>query len=374
MSAATDNQRWKAVCDRRKDADGTFFYGVRTTGVFCRPSCSSRRAKRENVTFFATSEQALADRYRPCLRCRPLAGDQVVPATQAMIAVARHIDEHAHEPLTLVHLAKLAKQSPFHVQRSFKACFGLTPKQYHQAARLARFKRSLRDGADVLRATFDAGFGSTSRVYEDVDAHLGMSPSRYRKGGAGEVVNFVVRACSLGSLMMAATERGVCFVHFGEAEEALRAELSHEFPAAELRPSTALHSPELDVWMSALEAHLAQGGPRPDVPLDLRGTAFQIRVWRFLAKTRDGDVFTYLALAKGIGSPKAVRAAASACAANRIAVLIPCHRVLRGDGGLGGYRWGEARKRALLDAEAARSPSAKACRKRARGLAPARRG
>ncbi len=273
--------------------------------------------------------------------------------TAKMEAVAAFIREHIDESLPLVRLAREAGMSSFHLQRTFKSVLGISPKEYQAAHRLEAFKARLRDGDSVLGATFEAGYGSTSRVYEQVDGGLGMTPSAYRAGGAGEIIAFAVRETAMGPLMMAATRRGVCFVQFGESAPDLRAQLRKEFPKAELRPASPESDPALDAWMIALEHHLARSAPRPDLPLDLRGTAFQVRVWRFLLSVKSGDVLSYAEVAKGIGSPGAIRAAASACAANRIAILIPCHRVLRSDGALGGYRWGLERKRALLDMERA---------------------
>jgi AraC family transcriptional regulator of adaptative response/methylated-DNA-[protein]-cysteine methyltransferase len=346
-----DAARWAAVCSRSKDADGAFYYSVRTTGVYCRPSCPSRGAKRGNVAFHVTTADAEAHGFRPCLRCHPLAIIGKDPATERITEIARYITAHADSPLTLATLSTRAGLSPFHFQRTFKAVMGVTPKQFHQDARLVRLKQHLRAGDDVLGATFEAGFGSTARVYVEVDGRLGMTPVAYRQGGAGERIYYAVQETPLGLLMMAATDRGVCFVQFGDNADALNGELQREYPKAAIEPSAATGAPALDRWMEALGAHLALQGPRPDLPLDLRGTAFQIRVWRFLMSIKDGDVLSYAELAVGIGAPKAVRAVAAACAANRIAVLVPCHRVLRSNGGLGGYRWGEARKRVLLDGE-----------------------
>jgi AraC family transcriptional regulator of adaptative response/methylated-DNA-[protein]-cysteine methyltransferase len=271
--------------------------------------------------------------------------------TSLMQAIAGYIDAHLDEPLPLARLADQAGMSPFHFQRTFKAVIGVSAKEYHAAARLRAFKDRLRDGGGVLEATFDAGYGSTSRVYEQVDGGLGMTPSAYRAGGAGETIVYAVRDTALGPLMMGATERGVCFVQFGDGADTLLAQLRREFPRATLAPSSPDAAAPLDDWMEALADHLARAAPRPDLPLDLRGTAFQIKVWRFLMSVRPGEVVSYSELAAGVGAPRAVRAAASACAANRLAVLVPCHRALRADGSLGGYRWGLERKRALLDAE-----------------------
>ncbi len=352
-AAIMADPRFAQVRARDADADGSFVYAVRTTGVFCRPSCPARPAKPDNITFFVSPAEAEAAGYRPCLRCRP-AGTSMDDATTArMRAVARHIDRHADEPLTLDGLAAIAKMSPFHLQRTFKAVIGVSPKAYQAAKRLQTFKTRLRHGGGVLEATFDAGYGSTSRIYEQVDGGLGMTPSSYRAGGAGETIVHAVRETALGPLMMAATDRGVCFVHFGDSEEELIKKLAAEFPKAELCRADAAADRPLDAWMRALDEHLSRGAPRPELPLDLRGTAFQIRVWKFLLSVKSGDVVTYGEVASGVGAPRAVRAAASACGANRVAVLIPCHRALRADGGLGGYRWCLERKRALLDAERA---------------------
>jgi AraC family transcriptional regulator of adaptative response/methylated-DNA-[protein]-cysteine methyltransferase len=346
---ALDEARWLQVTTRAKAADGTFVYAVKTTGVYCRPSCPSRLAKRENVRFFAAPAEAEAAGFRACRRCHPAAAQE--PAAALMQAMARYIADHAEDALPLAHLADQAGMSPSHFQRAFKAVLGVSPREYQSARRLARFKLALREGEGVLEAGLDAGFGSTSRIYDMADGSLGMTPSAYRAGGAGEHIVHATRETTLGPLMMAATRRGVCFVQFGESAEALLAQLAAEFPKAALLPAALAAAAPLDDWMAALAAHFEQAAPRPDLPLDLRGTAFQIRVWRFLLSVKPGDVVSYSEVAAGAEKPRAVRAAASACAANRIALLIPCHRALRADGSLGGYRWGLERKRALLDAE-----------------------
>jgi len=270
-----------------------------------------------------------------------------------MQELARYIEKHADEPLSLEKLAEQAQLSPAHLQRVFKSALGVSPKAYHDAARMRLLKGALKSGKGVLESITEAGFQSTSRLYGHATRTLGMTPSTYRSGGSGETIAYAFRSTALGPLMMAATDRGVCFAQFGRRESSLLEQLRAEFPKAIIRESDATHSPALDAWIETLEAHIARSAPRPNVPLDLRGTAFQIRVWRFLLDVPEGDVLSYTEVANGIGAPKAVRAAASACAANRIAVLVPCHRVLRGDGGLGGYRWGVERKRVLLDHERA---------------------
>ncbi len=270
------------------------------------------------------------------------------------VELARYIAANADASLSLEHLAARVHLSPSRMQRVFKSIFGISPKKLQQAARSDRFKALLRSGVDITEAIYESGYGSTSRVYGGAMQHIGMTPKSYRAGGAGETITWACRDSALGPLLMAATDRGVCFVQFGEDCETLRAQLQGEFPAAELKAFEADSSPELDRWIDALNAYLQNQKPRPDLPLDLKGTAFQVKVWEFLLSLKEGDVASYGEVAAAIGKPKAVRAAASACARNKIAVLVPCHRILRGDGGLGGYRWGLERKRALLDAERAR--------------------
>ena len=268
-----------------------------------------------------------------------------------LVKVADHIESHADEPLTLARLATLAALSPSRLQKQFKEAFGVSPKAYQDAVRMRRFKQSLKDGDKVTDAIFTSGYGSVSRVYGEANRNIGMSPKTYRAGGAGEVIVYACRMTALGLMTMAATDRGVCFVEFGDDEASLMAQLRSEFPNADLNASPARNAPELDAWMDALDKHISAGAPRPDLPLDMRGTAFQVKVWQFLLSIREGDVLSYSEVAAKIDKPRAVRAVASACGKNRIGVLIPCHRVLRGDGGLGGYRWGLERKRALLEAE-----------------------
>ncbi len=268
-----------------------------------------------------------------------------------LVRVAQHIEMHADEALTLSSLAKVAALSPSRLQKQFKAAFGVSPKAYQDAVRMRHFKQSLKDGSKVTDAIFASGFGSVSRVYGEANRSIGMPPRTYRAGGAGEVIVYAGRTTALGLMMMAATDRGVCFVEFGDDEASLVGRLRSEFPKAELTASPARNAPELDAWMEALDQHISAGAPRPDLPLDMRGTAFQVKVWQFLLSIREGDVLSYSEVAAKIDKPRAVRAVASACGKNRIGVLIPCHRVLRGDGGLGGYRWGLERKQALLDAE-----------------------
>ncbi len=348
MPMPSEHEMHAAVAARDKTLDREFVYAVITTGVFCRPSCASRPARPENLRFFPDADSALAAGFRPCKRCRPT---NTEPGLSRLVGVARFIEAHAEERLTLRKLAGRVGLSPSRLQRVFKAEFGVSPRAYQDAVRMKRFRASLKEGDRVTGAIFSAGYGSLSRVYGERTRNLGMTPQAYRAGGAGETISYASRDTALGALLLAATGRGVCFVQFGEDLEALRKQLRREFPKAALVASNAQDAPELDAWAAALDAHLASGAPRPELPLDLRGTAFQMRVWRFLVSVREGEVISYGELAARIEQPGAARAVASACAANRVAVLVPCHRVLRGDGNLGGYRWGLERKRALLDAE-----------------------
>ncbi len=338
----------EAVMNRDGRYDGVFYYGVLTTGVYCRPSCKSRRPREENLRFFTDTEEAEAADFRACKRCRP---EQLDSEVEQLVSLARYIHEHADEKLPLSRLASVSGMSVSRLQKAFKKALGVTPRQFQDAARLGQLKDALKQGDQVTGAIFSAGFGSTSRVYGEAARSLGMTPAAYRAGGEGERIRYACRETALGPLLMAATERGVCFAQFGDSEKALLKQLREEFPAAEIEPSPATGQQSLDAWMRSLDAYLSASAPRPDLPLDLRGTAFQLKVWRFLLGIREGDVVSYSEVAEGIGKPSAVRAAASACGANRVGVLVPCHRVLRGDGQLGGYRWGVERKRSLLDLE-----------------------
>ncbi|MCF2860496.1 methylated-DNA--[protein]-cysteine S-methyltransferase [Pseudoalteromonas sp. SMS1] len=268
-----------------------------------------------------------------------------------LIEVARYIEAHADEKLTLAQLSVIAGYSPSRLQRSFKALFGISPKHFQDEVRMRKFKRSLKNGESVTDAIFSSGFGSISRVYGEATRNIGMSPKTYRAGAQGEIIHYACRETKLGQMIMAATEKGVCSVQFGDNQATLVSLLTAEFPKATLVHSKAQDAPELDVWIAALDNHLSHGAPKPELPLDLKGTAFQIKVWRFLLNIKEGEVISYGEVAQHIGNENAVRAVGTACGKNRIGVLIPCHRVLRSDGTLGGYRWGLARKKMLLAME-----------------------
>lgn len=345
-----DDDKWQAVLTRDAAHDGEFLYGVTTTGVFCRPSCPSRRPKRENVRFYAHAKAAITDGLRPCRRCRPLQDTGDAAGVHTLLDLCRHIDAHPDEVHSLAALGERVGLSTFQVHRLFKRMLGLTPKQYADAARLRTVKHGLRAAPSVTEAIYDAGYGSGSRLYERVDTRLGMTPQQYRRGGAGVAISFAFGRTPLGLTLIGATDRGVCFLQFGDSQDALLVELTKEYPNATLAPMPA-PSPQFDTWMAALAAHLEGRRPGPALPLDVHGTAFQLKVWDFLQRIPRGEVMSYAEVAQAIGMPKATRAVANACAHNRIGVLIPCHRVIRGNGELGGYRWGLPRKRALLDAE-----------------------
>ncbi|HEV8237789.1 MAG TPA: bifunctional DNA-binding transcriptional regulator/O6-methylguanine-DNA methyltransferase Ada [Thermoanaerobaculia bacterium] len=351
-----DEQRWEAVTHRDASFDGRFFLGVLTTGIYCRPSCPARRPLRKNVRFYATPAEAQRDGLRACLRCKP---DQPA-ATGAPAWVAELCDHIRREadggaPLTLAALAARVHLSPTHLQRAFRAAVGVSPRRYAELCRLERLKGELRQGESVTGAIYAAGFGSSSRVYERADSRLGMTPSEYKTGGRGVAITYAAADTSVGKLLLAATDRGLCFVQLGGSERELVARLRREYPAAEPRTMDASSSPAFAAWMEALRRHVEEGRPHGDLPVDVRASAFQQRVWTFLQSIPWGETRSYAQVAAGIGAPRASRAVARACATNPVAVAIPCHRVIRGDGGLSGYRWGTERKRRLLDRERAAS-------------------
>ena len=346
-----DAARWAAVSVRDASADGDFVYSVRTTGVFCHPSCPSRAAKRGNVAFHADADAARAAGFRPCLRCKP-EGEAPAERRSALAAKAcRIIDaaaEAAEEAPGLDALARDAGLSRFHFHRLFKAELGVTPKAYAAARRAARTADALGAAATVTEAIYDGGFGSSGRFYAGASARLGMTPSARRRGGTGETLRFAVGQCSLGAVLVAATAKGVAAITLGDDPDALVQDLQHRFPAAELVGG----DPGFEATVAAVVGFVEAPRAGLDLPLDIRGTAFQERVWQVLGSIPAGATLSYAEVAERMGSPRAVRAVAGACAANAIAVAIPCHRVVRTGGDLSGYRWGVARKRALLAREA----------------------
>ncbi len=348
-----DQQCWEALQARDANQDGRFWYGVLTTGVYCRPSCSSRLPLRRNVRFFATTAEAEASGLRACKRCRPNDVSAADQRARQMHVLCRYIESHAQDTLTLEALSVQANLSPFHLQRQFKAAIGVTPRQYVEACRLRVLRGELKAGESVTQAIHEAGFGSGSRLYEKVSTRLGMTPGQYRARGAGTQISYASAPSALGLVMMGATDRGLCFVQFGTREDELVDMLRAEYPAAQIAPMAEAMYGDFERWMQALSAHLAGVRDAPVLPLDLRGTALQMKVWAYLQQIPSGELRSYGEVAEAIGEPRAVRAVASACARNRVGVLVPCHRVIRGDGGMGGYKWGLERKRALIDAERA---------------------
>lgn len=336
--------RWAAVVARDPAADGRFFYSVKTTGVYCRPSCASRRARPENVAFHVTAAAAERAGFRPCKRCKP---DQPAEQQVARVAELCRWIEHTEQTPSLAMLAQHAGSSPWHLHRVFKAVTGLTPRAYAAAHRAQRVKAGLTRGATVTEAIYGAGYGSSARFYEQSDAVLGMTPTRYRAGGAAIAMRFAIGECSLGAILVAASTRGICAILMGDDPDALVRDLQDRFPRAELVGGDA----GFERWVAQVVGFVEQPRLGLDLPLDVRGTVFQQRVWQALQKIPAGTTASYSEIAQRIGAPRAVRAVAGACAANALAVAIPCHRVVRNDGSLSGYRWGVARKRALLARE-----------------------
>jgi AraC family transcriptional regulator of adaptative response/methylated-DNA-[protein]-cysteine methyltransferase len=342
------DSRWAAVARRDKAFDGKFFFAVRTTGVYCRPSCASRAAKRENVVFFQSRAEAENAGFRACKRCRPDRLGAPDPQIEAVKRACERIAS-AEEAPKLADLAASAGLSSFHFHRLFKKVTGVTPKAYAAETQARRAAERLPTAQTVTEAIYDAGFNSSSRFYETATARLGMTPTAVRRGGQGEAIRFAVGQTSLGAVLVAATRKGVCAIMLGEDPEALVNELEDRFPRAELVGGDA----EFERMVAEVVGLVEAPGQRRDLPLDIRGTAFQQRVWRALRAIPAGRTATYMEIAQAVGEPRAVRAVAQACAANPLAVAIPCHRVVRTDGALSGYRWGVERKRALLDREAA---------------------
>lgn len=348
LAAVTvSDPRWAAVVARDPAADGKFFYSVRTTGVYCRPSCAARPARPENVRFHATCADAEQAGFRPCKRCKPDQAPLVAQHAATVAGICRLIEDAETVP-GLEELASRAGLSAYHFHRVFKAATGLTPKAYAAAHRARRVRNELDRSSTVTEAIFDAGYDSTGRFYEKSREILGMTPSNYRKGGANTEIRFAVGECSLGSILVATSERGVCAILLGDDPDALARELQDRFPRAGLIGGDK----EFEQLVARVVGFVETPRVGLDLPLDVRGTAFQQRVWQALRKIPAGSTASYADIAKRIGSPKSVRAVAQACAANTLAVAIPCHRVVRNDGALSGHRWGVERKRALLEREA----------------------
>jgi AraC family transcriptional regulator of adaptative response/methylated-DNA-[protein]-cysteine methyltransferase len=341
-----EEQCWHSLTGPEPGRESDFLYGVITTGVFCRPTCRARRPKRENVRFFRRAEEALRAGLRPCKRCKPMGTAPDAEAAARVAAACRQIEE-AEEAPGLAELAREAGLSPFHFHRQFKAATGLTPKAYATAVKQNRMRDNLVEAGSVTEAIYAAGYSSSSRFYEADGRALGMEPSRYRTGGKGVRIRYAIEPCWLGLALIAATETGLCALFFGDDEAALEADLRARFPAAEIEAG----GEGLDAQVRAALRALEEPALAADLPLDIRGTAFQRRVWEALRAVPPGRTATYTDIARTIGDERAVRAVATACAANPVAVAIPCHRILRKGGDLAGYRWGVERKRELLKRE-----------------------
>ncbi|MCZ4279489.1 bifunctional DNA-binding transcriptional regulator/O6-methylguanine-DNA methyltransferase Ada [Kiloniella laminariae] len=342
-----ESSRWAAVVARDKAADDVFFYSVLTTGVYCRPSCAARLARRENVAFYDSCAAAEKAGFRPCKRCRPNEEKREVRQAQAVEKACRLIAE-AEELPDLEALAEVAGMSRFHFHRVFKQLVGVTPKAYASAQRAERVRAELQQGGSITEAIYDSGFNSNGRFYANTGKLLGMKPSTYRKGGEQMEIRFALGECSLGSILVAASEKGLCAISLGDDPEVLVHELQDRFAKATLRGGEGA----FEQWVAQVIGFVDDPRVGLDLPLDIRGTAFQQRVWQALSEIPLGTRVSYSEVAEKIGAPKAVRAVASACAANHLAVAIPCHRVVRNDGALSGYRWGIERKRSLLEREA----------------------
>ena len=341
-----EDRRWQAVVERDSALDGAFVFGVSSTGVFCRPSCPARRPRRENVRFFEHATAAEQAGFRACLRCRPKAADGN-PQSALVRAICRYIEQNIEDRLTLGLLATKFRRSTFHLQRMFKAVLGVSPKAYIDACRLRQVKQNLQAGHDVTTSLYAAGYGSSSRLYERTAAQLGMTPEKYRRGAMAAVVRFTITSSPLGRMLIAATDKGICAIQFADSDDALQQGLMREFPfAARKRDDAALAQ-----WRVSLAQLMNGQDAHPSLPLDIRATAFQRRVWEHLQRIPRGETQSYSAVAKKLGMPKATRAVARACATNPVAIAIPCHRVVREDGELGGYRWGIERKEQLLAME-----------------------
>jgi AraC family transcriptional regulator, regulatory protein of adaptative response / methylated-DNA-[protein]-cysteine methyltransferase len=341
---SSDEIRWQAVSERDRQADGAFFFAVRTTGVFCRPSCASRAPRRENVEFFTTTDAAERAGYRPCKRCQPTS----LPRELAIVERAcKVLDADPQQRFTLAQLSDAVHVSPFHLQRLFSRIVGISPRQYQAAKRAGMLRDALQRGRNVTRATHEAGFGSPSRMYDAAPAELGMTPSAFKRKGAGLTVRYATADTPLGTVLIAATQKGVCSITFGDDTRALIEQFAADFAQAERIEDKAGMEP----FVAQVRAYLHGTRERFELPLDIGATAFQRRVWEALRRIPYGQTRSYSDIAESLGTPRAVRAVANACASNPVALAIPCHRVIGKDGAIAGYRWGVNRKETLLHTE-----------------------
>jgi len=346
MMPAPQEKWWEAVLARDANQDGQFFFAVSTTGVYCRPSCPAKRPRRQNVAFYRRPEDAEKAGYRACLRCKPKSASGN-PQTATVKEMCRYIEQHLDEPVTLERLAKVFGQSPFHLQRTFKKTLGITPRAYADSCRMGLLKRNLQAGRSVTHALYDAGYSSSSRLYERTASQLGMTPDKYRRGAIAATIRYTCTNSPLGRMLVAATDKGICAIQFADTDDELTEGLKREFPfAVRKREDASMRS-----WTNTVLRQVSGHKTNRSLPLDIQATAFQRRVWDHLQSLPFGTTQSYGEVAKAIGRPTAARAVARACASNRIAVAIPCHRVVREDGEMGGYRWGVERKKALLQME-----------------------
>ncbi|MBZ5537216.1 MAG: bifunctional DNA-binding transcriptional regulator/O6-methylguanine-DNA methyltransferase Ada [Acidobacteriia bacterium] len=350
---SSEDLRWQAVLNRDSRSDRAFVFAVRSTGIYCRPSCPARRPQRAQVVFFPEPNAAERSGFRPCRRCHPRDGVDRDPQAELVCRVCAIIDSGSDETLTLDALSTQVGLSPHHLQRTFKRLMGITPRQYAEARRLKNFKAHLRNGRNVTTALYEAGYGSSSRLYEKTGPHLGMTPTAYRKGGEGMMIRYTVNNSPLGRLLVAATDRGICFLSLGDADRPLETVLREEYPSAEIRREES----GLGQWVNSIVKHLQGNQPQLKLPLDVQATAFQWEVWHKLQSIPYGQTRSYSDIARSLGRPRAARAVARACATNRVPIVIPCHRVVREDGNPGGYRWGINRKETLLSMERSNSAS-----------------
>ena len=350
-----EEQYWQAVMERDGRANGRFVYAVRSTGIYCNPSCPSRRPRREEVVFFPLPDAAEEAGFRPCKRCRPRESAAADPQVELVQRTCCYLEQHLDDMPGLSELGAQVNVSPFHLQRVFKRVVGISPRQYAEARRLGQFKEQLKEGETVTQALYEVGFSSSSRLYERAPGQLGMTPTTYQRGGLGMHITYTIVDSALGRLLVAATEKGICSVCIGDDDAQLEATLRQEYPRAEIRSDGEDTSEEgLHAWVETLVRHLDGQQPHFDLPVDVQATAFQWRVWQELRAIPYGATRSYSQVAQSIGRPKATRAVARACATNPIAIIVPCHRVVREDGHMGGYRWGIERKEQLLAQEAKR--------------------
>ncbi|MBX7173099.1 MAG: bifunctional DNA-binding transcriptional regulator/O6-methylguanine-DNA methyltransferase Ada [Pyrinomonadaceae bacterium] len=339
---------WQAMTSKDARFNGIFFVEVKTTKIYCKPTCTARLPKRENVEFVRTWQEAEKNGFRACLRCQPRLEKTINPQVESVLRVCELLE--SEENISLENLSAELNLSPYHLQRTFKEIIGVSPKKYAENLRLEKFKSEIKQGSDVVTAMYESGYGSSSRLYENITDKLGMTPKTYQKGGKGMKIDYTITDCDLGKMLVARTEKGVCAVTFGDEEKFLTDRLLEEYPNAEINQDAT----NLKEYVEAILQNLSGSNKRIVLPIDVQATAFQMQVWEALRKIPYGETLSYKQVAESLGNPKAVRAVARACATNRVAIVIPCHRVVGSDGKLSGYRWGIERKKKLLDAEKGR--------------------